>query len=697
MTVSPEFSVRASDSAPFSTPLPRAPLIPAETRPQRNAKLAGRPGLLSQPNTEIQTVYDIVNWAAEIYGDKPALGTRASGTENTNAKTESPGDSLYTYISYRDYLIVIRDVGSGLRAVGLQKTDKILVYAATSPQWLSIAHGASSQSMVFVTAYEALGLAGLEHSLESTGAKAIFVDHHLCQKVTSAMTIKALPRVEAIVYNDQPSYTFNSGAEWIKGLFELKKTRPGLQVLSFSQLCQVGRSKISEPIQPDREDLCAIYYTSGSTGIPKGVPVKHKAVVAAVTGLDSVIGDYLSPSDSFLAYLPLAHVLEFAFENSCLFWGVKMGYGGARTLFNHVSPSGTLKVGDLHALQPTFMIGVPAIWERIKKAIFSSVENSSFIDRLAFWSWLKAKEVWAAAGLAGTGGLNGILSSAASEVVGSRLRFAMSGGGPVAESTQNFLTMVMAPLVNGYGLTETMAMGGLMDPGQWRPGCMSIPASIEMKLVDYHDAGYLTSNIPSQGEIWIRGDSVMQGYFDNDDESKSAVVPGGWLRTGDIGQWEPTCSGDDFHFRIIDRKKNLVKTLNGEYIAVEKLESIYRSAKLVANICIHASPDRAKPTAIVIPSPPALKELVKRHGLDFRCKTSALTRHPLVVHGALMQLQQIAQEAGLTSIEVVEAVVLVDDAEWTPQNGLTTAVGKLNRRGIVTRYQGLLDRVHGEP
>lgn len=135
--------------------------------------------------------------------------------------------------------------------------------------------------MVFVTAYEALGLAGLEHSLESTGAKAIFVDHHLCQKVTSAMTNRALPRVEAIVYNDQPSGTCDSGAAWIRGLFELKKTRPGLQILSFSQLCQVGRSKMSEPVQPDREDLCAIYYTSGSTGIPKGVPVKHKAAVAA--------------------------------------------------------------------------------------------------------------------------------------------------------------------------------------------------------------------------------------------------------------------------------------------------------------------------------------------------------------------------------------------------------------------------------
>ncbi|KAK1637104.1 long-chain-fatty-acid-CoA ligase-like protein [Colletotrichum phormii] len=684
---------RTSESVlvPTLSSVPGAPQIPAETQPRRNAKLSGRPGLLSQPNHQIQTIYDIVNWAAETYEDKPALGARAPGAGNANAVKKSLRNSPYTYTSYRDYRKLVHEVGSGFRAVGLQEIDMILV-----PQWLSIAHGASSQSMVFVTAYEALGLAGLEHSLESTGAKAIFVDHHLCPKVTSALTTKALPRVEVIVYNDQPVDTRESGAEWINGLLELKKTRPGLQVLSFSKLCVAGRSKMSEPVPPRREDLCAIYYTSGSTGIPKGVPVKHKAIVAAVTGLDSVIGDYLSPTDSFLAYLPLAHVLEFAFENSCLVWGVKMGYGGARTLFDHAAPSGKLEMGDLRAFQPTFMIGVPAIWERVRKAILTSINIASLVDRVTFWTWLKAKELWSATGLPGTGGFNCVISSAAGKVVGSRLRFAMSGGGPVADSTQHFLTMVMAPLISGYGLTETMAMGGLMDPGQWRPGSMCIPASIEMKLVDYPEAGYFTRNNPTQGEIWIRGDSVMEGYYDNQEESKSAIAPGGWLRTGDIGQWEPTCSGDDIHFRIIDRKKNLVKTLNGEYIALEKLESIYRSATFVANICIHASPNRAKPLAIVIPSPPALKELATRHGLDPSAELSVLTQYSGVVRDTLQQLQQIAKEAGLASIEVVESVVLVDDQEWTPQNGLTTAVGKLNRREIVNRYQGIIDRVNSD-
>lgn len=252
-------------------------------------------------------------------------------------------------------------------------------------------------------------------------------------------------------------------------------------------------------------------------------------------------------------------------------------------------------------------------------------------------------------------------------------------------------------------------MGGLMDPQEWHTGSLgSIPASIEMKLVDYPEAGYLTSNDPPQGEIWIRGDSVMERYYDDDDEGEGeetsgAVAPGGWLRSGDIGQWEP-----NGHFRIVDRKKNLVKTLNGEYIALEKvsvrvhvrvrvrarlkrralppppppgrdgpgltcasrpqLESVYRSAPLVANICIYASPARSRPLAIVIPSPLAVGQLAARRGLDPTAKASELMRQPDVVEEALAQLRQVGKQAGLVSIELVEAVVLVGDLEWSPQN-----------------------------
>lgn len=172
-----------------------------------------------------------------------------------------------------------------------------------------------------------------------------------------------------------------------------------------------------------------------------------------------------------MAYLPLAHVLEFAFENSCLFWGVTMGYGSARTLFDHGTPSGERRAGDLRAFRPTFMIGVPAVWERIRKAVLAERDRAGgagaggglLWGRAALWAWwLAAKGAWLACGLPWPGDWLGDaaapgLRAAAAAAVGPRLRFAMSGGGPLAESTQRFLSMAVAPLVNGYGLTETMA------------------------------------------------------------------------------------------------------------------------------------------------------------------------------------------------------------------------------------------------
>jgi len=223
-------------------------------------------------------------------------------------------------------------------------------------------------------------------------------------------------------------------------------------------------------------------------------------------------------------------------------------------------------------------------------------------------------------------------------------------------------------------------MGALLDPLEWTDDTMGdIPGCIEIKLVDFPDAGYYAASDPPQGEILIRGDAVMDGYYESEEETKNAMTTDGWFRTGDIGEWAP-----NGHLKVIDRKKNLVKTLNGEYIALEKvsfsdttaalifkltilqLESIYRMDHVVSNICVFAAEDRARPIAIVNPVLQVLEKIAKENGLP-AYETELLLRSPVMKRLVLKKLQVTGNKAGLASVELIKGIVLTNQ-DWTSQN-----------------------------
>jgi len=382
-------------------------------------------------------------------------------------------------------------------------------------------------------------------------------------------------------------------------------------------------------------------------------------------GVNGIVGDYIGPSDALLTYLPQAHILEFMFENLCLFWGGTMGYGNPRTL-----SEGSMRncKGDIKEFKPTILVGVPAVWETVKKGVLGQLNKNSFLVKSLFWGAMSAKNFLLSTGLPGSGFgtwfLDNMIFKKLKEATGGRLRIVMNGGGPISKDTQQFLSMAIAPMISGYGLTETAAMGALNDPMAWNPNALGeIPASVEVKLVDFPDAGYLTKNNPPQGEIFIRGGSVTTHYWENEEETKSAFAEGGWFMTGDIGEFDKYG-----HLRIIDRKKNLVKTLNGEYIALEKLESVYRSSPIVGNICVYAAEDQAQPVAIIVPVEAALKKVAEESKVSSGGETlEALVHNEDLKSAVLKQLQNTGRSLGLKGIEIISGVVLSDE-EWTPQN-----------------------------
>lgn len=337
-----------------------------------------------------------------------------------------------------------------------------------------------------------------------------------------------------------------------------------------------------------------------------------------------------------------------------------MGYGNPKTLSD---TSVRNCKGDIREFQPSVLVGVPAVWETVKKGIVAKVSAGSPIVRSLFWGAMWAKSNMMHYGLPGAEILDAVVFKKIKEATGGKLRICLNGGGPIAKDTQRFISMAITPMISGYGLTETCAMGALMDPRAWTDQALGdIPGSIEIKLVDFADAGYHATNKPNpQGEIWIRGPSVMDGYYQNEKETAEAMTDDGWFKTGDIGEWD-----HNGHLKIIDRKKNLVKTLNGEYIALEKLESVYRAATVVGNICVYADPEKAKPVAIIVPAETALKKLAKDNGIEGSGVEDLV--HNKNLNGiVLKELQNAGRSGGLSGIEIVDGVVLADE-EWNPQN-----------------------------
>ena len=167
-----------------------------------------------------------------------------------------------------------------------------------------------------------------------------------------------------------------------------------------------------------------------------------------------VIGAYIGPGDYLLTYLPLAHILEFVFENACMFWGGCMGYGNPKTLADRSMRDCK---GDIAEFRPTVLVGVPAVFETVKKGILAKIHQAPALTQKLFWGALSAKKFLLNTGLPGVGILDSVIFKKVRDATGGRLRLTMYGGGPIAKDTQQFLSMVLCPMVCGYGLTETTA------------------------------------------------------------------------------------------------------------------------------------------------------------------------------------------------------------------------------------------------
>ncbi|GAA5961406.1 hypothetical protein JCM21900_004900 [Sporobolomyces salmonicolor] len=664
------------------------PAPKGQTRARRYGPTADQ--LATTPEPGVQVVADLLAHSAKTRPDLPAVGWRdiiqmheeekevkkvVGGEETTEKKKWQYYElSDYKYLTYREMADVVKDAASALRETGHGKETIFNIYASTSVHWQVMANACASQSITFATAYDSLGPEGLKHSLAEPSVYGMFTNASLLSTVASV--ISSTPSVKVLIY-DGPSSDIKAGS-----LEKIKHA--GVEVYAWDEFVKLGKDKPHEPTRPKPDDVACIMYTSGSTGAPKGVELTNGNIVACVAGVITLLGELITPDARFIAYLPLAHIFEFTVEMTLLYVGIPMGFGNVKTL---TDTSVRHCVGDIRAFKPTIMTGVPAVWELIRKGILSKVTSGGRLKSSIFHGAVMAKTWTKRLPIVGSvvdAVTERVVFSQVKAATGGQLKYGINGGAPLSRETQEFLSTVLTPnFIQGYGMTESCALSCILPPSMVQSGVVGVPVPcVEVKLIDFDEAGYHASNDPPQGEVCFKGPSIFRGYYKRDDLTKETFTDDGWLMTGDIGQWNK-----DGTLSIIDRKKNLVKLAGGEYIALERLESIYKSCALVANICVHADQNASRPMAVIVPNEHSVRKLVTERNLaSDDADWKEVCQNDKVRKAVLDELNAVGKKAQLKPLETLQTVVLAPE-EWTPQNGFLTAAQKLQRKTILKEFE----------
>jgi len=546
----------------------------------------------------------------------------------------------------------------GLRELGIRPGDRVSILSETRPEWAIADYACLCAQAADVPIYPTLTTKQTEYILNDSGAVGVFCS--TAEQVAKALEIKShLPALQHVI------------------AFEPDAKRVG--VLTLAELEARGQAAAAkyprvreEALAVSPDAIATLIYTSGTTGDPKGVILTHNNIWSNVQAALQVMS--LSAEDECLAMLPLSHVYERMVDYTLMHAGVIINYAES---FDKVGP-------NLQEVRPTIVLSVPRLYEKVYARVLENALSGSALKRKIFFWAKQAGDDWATltldqrpipAGLALKHRIaDRLVFSKLRGRTGGRIRFFISGSAPLSPEIAKFFFSAGLPVLEGYGLTETSPVLTLNPLTRPKIGSVGpVVPGVQLKIA-------------SDGEVLAKGPNVMQGYYNKPEATAEAIDSEGWFHTGDIGELDA-----DGYLKITDRKKDLIKTAGGKYIAPQPIENQVKLNKFVANAVL-LSDKRKFSIILVVPNYEALEPWAKGEGL------SCGSRRELIALPAVQQKMEAevnSRLGDLARFERPKKVVLLEQ-DFTIESGELTPSFKVKRRVVEKNYQPVIDRAYAE-
>ena len=566
-------------------------------------------------------------------------------------------DGRWESTSSQEFLRRVAGISTALVELGVKPGDRVGLFSTNRPEWHTVDFAITGAGAITVPIYFNESPDRMTYILKHCGAKVVFVAGK--PQLEKLLAVRGhLPEVENIIVSDAGQETPSECLRYDT----LIATAGAADISSYRQR--------ASQVLPGQ--LSSIIYTSGTTGEPKGVMLTHTNFCSNVTDVGH---DFrLDPAEDIaLSFLPLAHVYGRVMDYIYIFQGAPVAYVESIDAV----PQALLEV------HPSITAAVPRFFEKIYARIVEQGSKNTGLRRRIFdWSIGIAERAvhWRASG--GHASLlvklqwllaNVLVYKKVRAGMGGRLRLVCSGGAPLSKELAEFFWAVGVPIYQGYGLTETSPIVSNNYP-QNRVGSSGRPiANVEVRIAE-------------DGEIQVKGPCVMQGYYKNPEATREVLTADGWFCTGDIGHLDT-----DGYLYITDRKKDLLKTAAGKFVAPQPIENALKTSPHILNAMV-VGDKRKFVTALLVPNAATISSKAAGQGITF-ASNADLAAHPWV--HSLIESEVNRLTANLAQYESIKRFALIPD-DFTFDNGSLTFTLKLKRRVVEQKYRNVIESLYAD-